>query len=209
MSSCDKTKPESEAATYESGVIPESELAHEIGRESNADLHADPDDPSPTLSVAEAAAMRAWRVAECLLTLRSQVNALAPSRSKVSDGTIGDAAHQSRASDHNPWVRDGVTGIVTAMDITHNPESGCDAELLAQALHKDKDPRIKYLIWNRLIANSSAVGGAQAWAWRPYRGANPHTRHIHISVKPEKARYDSEEPWDLPNSLEPVSRGAV
>ncbi|HKV33547.1 MAG TPA: hypothetical protein VJP89_04485, partial [Pyrinomonadaceae bacterium] len=60
----------------------------------------------------------AWRVAKSLLRLREQINELAPNRSKASDGTIGDAAHASRKSDHNPWVKDGSIGVVTAMDIT-------------------------------------------------------------------------------------------
>lgn len=32
----------------------------------------------------------AWRLAKSLVTLREQVNALSPNRSRVSDGTIGD-----------------------------------------------------------------------------------------------------------------------
>ncbi len=72
MSSSDELKL-AEASSYGPGLFPESELAHEIGRESDADLHGDPDDPSPTPSAAEIAEMSAWRVAKCLLTLRSQV----------------------------------------------------------------------------------------------------------------------------------------
>ena len=43
----------------------------------------------------------AWRVARSLDVLLGQLNALAPERSKASDGSIGDAAHASRSSDHN------------------------------------------------------------------------------------------------------------
>jgi hypothetical protein len=49
------------------------------------------------------AAPRPWRAAECLLKLRAQVNQIAPTRNKTNDGFIGDADHQSRNSDHNPW----------------------------------------------------------------------------------------------------------
>ena len=63
------------------------------------------------------------RIAKTLDVLRNEINALAPKRSKGSDGWIGDAAHQSRASDHNPWVREGGVGIVTALDITHDPSA--------------------------------------------------------------------------------------
>ncbi|HEV2763746.1 MAG TPA: hypothetical protein VGV38_12265 [Pyrinomonadaceae bacterium] len=134
-----------------------------------------------------------WRVAKALLTLREQVNARHPGRSKVSDGTIGDAAHASRSSDHNPWVRDGGNGVVTGMDITHDPAHGCDCNVLAEAIRTGGDARVKYVIWNRQIANPAIQGGA----WRPYGGKNPHNHHVHISVKPEKANYDSTAPWAI------------
>ncbi|WP_205839304.1 hypothetical protein [Neorhizobium huautlense] len=186
--------------TYPGGMTPESELAHEIGPDKDADLHGDPDDPEPSPPITEAGVAN-WRVASCLLKLREQVNALAPNRNKASDGTIGDRSHQSRASDHNPWVLDSGTGVVTAMDITHHPVGGCDADLIAKAIRDAADKRVKYIIWNRRIANSSPVGGAPAWGWRPYTGRNGHTHHIHISVKPDKTNYDSTAAWTLPTSL--------
>jgi len=145
--------------------------------------------------VAEAA--RPWRAAETLLVLREQINRAFPARSKASDGIVGDAAHASRASDHNPWVIDGNKGVVTAMDITHDPRSGCDANKVVAALHASRDKRIKYLIWNRRIANASAIGGVPAWTWRSYSGRNPHDHHFHLSVKPEKTHYDDRDPWHL------------
>jgi len=138
-----------------------------------------------------------WRVGDALRTLREQVNKKAPKRKKDYDGTIGDAAHATRDSDHNPWVKDGAMGVVTAMDITHDPKNGCDAGLLAEAIRKSKDKRVKYIIWNRQIANFQALDGKPAWAWRPYRGANPHDHHVHISVREEKSRYDSTDAWTI------------
>jgi hypothetical protein len=135
----------------------------------------------------------AWRVAKSLLRLREQVNTMAPDRSKASDGTIGDAAHASRTSDHNPWVKDGSIGIVTAMDITHDIPHGCDAQALVDALVNSRDPRIKYIIYNRRKISSKI----QPWVWRNYTGANPHTKHFHLSVLPDKAFYDSEESWQI------------
>src|SRR5437660_11202884 len=126
----------------------------------------------------------AWRLAKCLETLRTEVNAKWPNRHKDSDGTIGDESHQGRESDHNPWVQDGAMGVVTAMDITHDPANGLDSEQLAEALRKSKDPRIKYIISNRKIASSET----SPWDWRPYTGANPHNHHVHISVKSDKAQ---------------------
>ena len=179
----------------------EAELAREIGKEPDADLHTDVDDAEVQRQYeAEAPleeAVRPWRVAEALLQLRKQVNVLAPARSKASDGTIGDPAHQSRASDHNAWVTDGAKGVVTAMDITHDPAHGCDSEKLAEALRAARDPRIKYIISNRKIAASEPKQGKPAWAWRPYGGSNPHDHHVHISVQPDKAKYDSTAKWAI------------
>lgn len=134
----------------------------------------------------------AWRVAKSLLKLRDQVNAAAPNRSKLSDGTIGDAAHASRSSDHNPWVKDGSTGVVTAIDLTHDPAHGADMHVVSEALRRSGDPRRKYLIWNRRIASSIA-----GWAWRPYSGSNPHTKHMHLSVQPTKSLYDNTGAWSI------------
>jgi len=138
-----------------------------------------------------------WRVGKSLLTLRDQVNRAAPNRAKGNDGTIGDAAHQSRSSDHNPWVRDGNIGVVTAMDITHDPDHGCDAGILAEAIRTGQDARVKYVIWNRQIANHEALDGAEAWAWRPYHGTNPHDHHVHVSVLSDKAAYDATQQWSI------------
>jgi extracellular elastinolytic metalloproteinase len=137
------------------------------------------------------------RLAGSLIKLREQINKLAPNRSKKSDGWFGDAAHQTRNSDHNPWV-DG--SVVTAIDITHAPNGKCDCEILTGSLVDNKDSRIKYIIWNRRIVNSSAINGTPPWVWRHYNGVNPHDKHAHISVKCEKTDYDSPADWLLKTS---------
>jgi Putative peptidoglycan binding domain len=142
----------------------------------------------------------AWRLAKCLETLRTEVNAKWPNRSKASDGTIGDESHQTRESDHNPWVKDGAIGVVTAMDITHDPAHGLDSEQLAECLRGSKDLRIKYIISNRKIASSEN----SPWEWRPYTGTNPHNHHVHISVKSDKAHYDMTSSWPLDGVAAPA-----
>jgi hypothetical protein len=68
-----------------------------------------------------------WRVVPAALTLRDQVNARWPDRDKASDGTIGDAEHQGRPSDHNP----DADGWVHALDL--------DADLgEPAAMHADR-----------------------------------------------------------------------
>ena len=134
-----------------------------------------------------------WRLAQSLVELRDEVNAKWPKRSKDSDGSIGDASHASRSSDHNPWITDPPgPHVVSAIDITHDPASGCDSYSLAEFLRLSGDPRIKYIISNRKIA--SAQGG---WAWRKYSGANPHNHHCHISVVDVKRLYDSTKSWSV------------
>lgn len=115
----------------------------------------------------------AWRLANSLVKLRDQLNAAYPNRSKISDGTIGDAAHQASASDHNP----NAAGVVCAMDITHSPQTGLDAHALADSLRVNRHPDLKYIISNRRIA-----GAWSNWAWQAYNGSNPHSSHIHVSV---------------------------
>ncbi|CAN5652492.1 hypothetical protein BH10PSE18_BH10PSE18_47880 [soil metagenome] len=167
----------------------------------HADCDAsDPDDQSAMPAAAPHAARaaleaapRPWRLATSLQRLRGNVDALAPLRSKRSDGSIGDAAHASRDSDHNPWVEAGGKGIVTAIDITHDPANGCDAARLAESLREASDPRVKYVIWNRRIFSATV----QAWQWRPYGGSNPHDHHMHISVQAEPGRFDDATDWQV------------
>jgi uncharacterized FlaG/YvyC family protein len=135
----------------------------------------------------------AWRVARSLLTLRDQINDRYPTRNKASDGTIGDEDHQNRSSDHNPWYG---PGIVTAMDITHDPASGVDIDRLTDELAASRDSRIKYVIANDLIM--SGAGGPSPWVWREYHGENLHKKHFHLSVVASPA-CDDTSPWNLPS----------
>lgn len=118
---------------------------------------------------------RNWQLAPSLIALEAEVNRMAPGRSKVSDGSIGDAAHSARTSDHNPD-----NGWVDAIDITHDPGNGMDIHGLLRQLAARGDRRVKYLISNRQIHNPSR--GDPPGRWRPYSGSNPHTRHGHISI---------------------------
>jgi hypothetical protein len=135
---------------------------------------------------------------------------MVPHRSKISDGTIGNAEHASRFSDHNPWVRDGNMGIVTAMDITHDPQHGMDAYHLAEVLRLGHDRRIKYIISNWKIANFKSTSAAPAWAWRGYHGINGHQHHTHISVRPDKFYYDDISAWNIGQvKVDPAIKPAV
>src|SRR5215207_507320 len=100
----------------------------------------------------------AWRLASSLQTLLNEVNSRYPGRSKATDGSIGDAAHQSRASRHNP----NRSGVVTALDLTHDP-GRFDAHGFADLLRREK-----------------AAGGGHPQL--NYSGSNAHDKHIHVAV---------------------------
>lgn len=138
-----------------------------------------------------------WRVAKSLEELLAEINAAAPTRSKASDGSIGDPAHSSRLSDHNP----NPAGVVRARDFTHDPDHGLDAGELAEAVrrlgiagHPALGPGA-YVIWNHRIASATQDG--QPWDWEPYGGDNPHTKHVHVSVATAARGYDSTRRWGV------------
>ena len=131
----------------------------------------------------------AARISKSLDTLRSQVNALAPGRSKASDGWLGDAKHSMRKSDHNAEP----DGTVDAFDLTHDPKNGVDIQRVCDAIVASRDRRVSYLICNgKIIAGSN---GPKPWTKRAYNGPNKHTKHLHISVL--DAHQDDTTPWDI------------
>lgn len=138
-----------------------------------------------------------WRVARALDVLRAEIDDLGPNRSTISDGSIGDAAHASRDSDHNPWVIDSDgTGVVRARDFTHDPAGGLDCNELALFLAGllGEHPAMRsgaYVIWNRRIISRDRISEG----WRSYGGSNAHTAHLHLSVALDQAGYDSRAPW--------------
>jgi peptidoglycan hydrolase-like protein with peptidoglycan-binding domain len=85
-------------------------------------------------------------------------------------GWIGDAAHQSGCSDHNP----DSTGVVHAIDPM---VTGTRAQTIVnQALAHPGD--LQYVIHNGVIW-SATVG----WKARKYTGSDKHTNHVHLSGK--------------------------
>lgn len=150
-------------------------------------------------------AERSWELAPCLVTLRGQLRTIAPQRSTVSDGSIGNAEHVAQGwtdSDHNPWwPTTGPIGLVRAVDITHDPAGGMNCHTLAAAVVKAKDPRALYLIWTGRIADRRPIarGGVvhPPWTWLPYSGTNRHDHHLHLSTVASPACEDPAR-WSLP-----------
>lgn len=137
-----------------------------------------------------------WRIAEALVQMRAELDTKYPNRDRTSDGAIGDAAHATRTSDHNPWVRDQHNQpVVTAIDVDRDIGPGVTSRMLAEFLRLRKDARIKYVISNGQMFSSYSNGQREAWEWGPYTGANGHFEHCHISLLPNQLLYDSKTPW--------------
>jgi hypothetical protein len=139
-----------------------------------------------------------WRIAHSLDVLLAQFNQACPTRSKLSDGGIGNAAHVAEGwtnSDHNPWYPLPNGGVVTARDYTHDPAHGMDINVITDQLAAMRDPRIKYIIANRFILDSRP--NENPWRWMAYHGVDPHINHLHLSVM-DNPSCDDMRAWNLP-----------
>ncbi len=122
-----------------------------------------------------------WYLAPSLNVLRDEIDAAYPHRQKKMDGTIGDAAHAARDSDHNPNAR----GSVNALDVD---EIGIDAwALVACAILDDRTNYVIYegRIWQR----------KHRFTPRPYKGLNAHKQHVHISILQTRQAEQDVRPW--------------
>lgn len=139
------------------------------------------------------------RIAKSLDVLRSEFNALAPNRKKTRDGWIGDAAHASRASRHNP----NAEGVVCALDITDDVAGGCPVHQIAETLVArlaaggHTNPDFEYVISNGHVASRTS-----GWTWNIYTGVDPHDLHCHFAVgrgpdSAPAAPYDDTIPWNI------------
>lgn len=151
--------------------------------------------------------MKHWTAAPAVKAALAEATRRWPDRDRSADGTIGDVAHSSRTSDHNPDDR----GVVLAFDLTCDLDAGCDAHALVRAAVARRDPRIKYAIsqghiWSKKRADEG---------WRTYTGSNPHRKHAHVSV--DRAFEDDMSEWwpaaptplDPPPSLEEVAMRVI
>lgn len=123
-------------------------------------------------------------VAPSLDALLASVNQQFPKRDKRSDGALGDASHAARASEHNPcWTCTGYQhGIIRARDFDiDDNDAGRDLrrELLAATIGH---PAVWYVISNGIIYSRT-----YNWAARKYTGPNPHTGHVHVSIRKTEA----------------------
>jgi hypothetical protein len=140
----------------------------------------------------------AWYLNGALTRFREAVNAAYPHRDKESDGTIGDEAHSSRSSDHNPDpAGESDAGSVDAwdMDVEVNGRGqlyAADVEKLKRVF--ESHPSSKYWIHNDQISHRS-----EGWKPRSYSYAGPdrnrHEKHVHFNTREEFE--ESRAPWEV------------
>lgn len=138
-----------------------------------------------------------WRAAPAITALFTQANLLAPDRYKEADGIIGDTAHSSRTSDHNP----APDGFVYAGDLSDDDEAGIDCREIARQIVERRDRRVKYLISEgRMVRSYPLLRDGRvvtpAWTWTTYSGPNGHFKHLHVSVL--AAWRNDTSPWWVP-----------
>jgi len=130
-----------------------------------------------------------WVLTPGMKNLRNQINEAFPDRDKTSDGTIGDAAHASGISGHNPddspydnaeWDGDPdsipeVRAIDTDVNLNAPPAT---AQQIVDHIRKlpGVSSVLRYIIYNRKIYRAT-----NGWAPVAYDGPSPHTEHIHFS----------------------------
>ena len=121
----------------------------------------------------------AKRATPAAIAALRQATRLWPKRRRSSDGLLPSAAHvaQNPNSDHN----DGY-----AFDLSHDPANGVDCNVLFRRFRDD--PRVEYLIWDRRIWSKRR-------GERAYSGPNPHTSHIHVSIKRDGLAHLNTKSW--------------
>lgn len=169
----------------------------------------------------------AFRVANSLLSLVAEINAIFPNRSKATDGSISGYTYgpgqvivnYNNASSHNI----NSEGVVCAYDITTAYQqfdiSDHDGQLIAEVIRRRlrDQPRgtTAYEIHHMAppfvpYAGPWICHGNWDWSWAEYTGIDGHTSHSHVSADYDcypngapsgLAAYDTTLPWDLAAGL--------
>lgn len=140
--------------------------------------------------------MATWQLNPALTRFRAAVNDRYGARRDLeSDGTIGDQAHASRSSDHNPDKDGSVDAWDMDVDLNGRGQPyAADVEALKQVFQAHESSA--YWIHDDQIARR-----ADGWRRRPYPDFNPspdrnkHTKHVHWNTL--QARETSTAPWIL------------
>lgn len=142
------------------------------------------------------------RPCKAALHLRDRIQDLRPDLNPAGFGILGDAAHATRSSDHNPWVHDdhGI-GVARALDIPlkvgrGNRKAADKLRRMAKGNRLlGRKPHQAFGSHGYIISDRRITSAKSGWRWRPYTGPDPHTGHIHVSFGLAQARYDSHASW--------------
>jgi hypothetical protein len=135
-----------------------------------------------------------WVLVKSLAHVRTQFNTAFPNRDKTSDGSIGDQAHQTSLSGHNP-DEEGHSETTDADTVNEVRAIDVDADLrkadvtmemvvqhLVTLCRTGKVTFLRYIIFNGRIWKKSA-----GWVTQAYKGKNKHDKHAHLSCEPDTA----------------------
>lgn len=122
-------------------------------------------------------------LAPALVVFRAEINRRWPGRDTKSDGWIGDKAHQSTVSDHNPNGRDRVD----AYDVD---KDGVDMDVIIAAAKRH--PSIRYIIWQRKLYHRH-----RGWKAENYTGPNAHREHAHFSIEQAEWAENDRRSWGI------------
>lgn len=135
------------------------------------------------------------RLAYSLETFKAECNKKWPERDRSSDGWIGDPAHASRTSDHNP----NAVGVVRAYDL--DAGSGRDTAIglwIAEHVRRLGQSGFRSLQGGGYVISASRIASEESgWAWRAYSGSSPHIAHTHVSVGKSAIAYDYRGTWNI------------
>lgn len=128
-----------------------------------------------------------WVKVKWIPQLFAAFNTLWPNRNKSQDGTIGDTAHQSSASGHNPDdtagsnpERNDADNIpeVRAADVDSR---GVNMQAVVDAIVSNPNERKRFIY---IIFNGYIWSASNGWKKAKYNGSDQHTTHAHFSGDP-------------------------
>lgn len=141
------------------------------------------------------------RPAKAAVGIRTRVQKLRPDLNPAHFGILGDAAHATRDSDHNPWIHDkrGI-GVARAIDVPlagkANRRFGNRMRRLAKGNRLlGIPPHVAFGAHGYVISDRRIASKNTGWRWIPYSGENPHDTHVHLSFARAEWRYDFAGPW--------------
>lgn len=147
----------------------------------------------------------AWVLVAWAVSLRQAINTIAPNRDKGSDGSIGDPAHATGVSGHNPDDTPGVIAErgdadsipeVRAIDVDADlRQAGLTMLKIIQAIlgSAAERARLIYIIFCPPGGTPVIWHKGDGWQARRYNGPNPHDKHAHFSGDPAADTNGS--PW--------------